>query len=247
MKILSLNLHCFNEENRIEKLVKITEFIKQNNIDVCVFQEAAQEKDETIIKNNIKKGNNANYIASNLGYNIYFHPIKIGFFTLDEGLAFISKYPILEPEFKTISNTTDYKTWCKRDYLKVKINNIIFYNVHLGWDSPGETGFEQINKLLESTTKHNELLFLCGDFNYSDNTPQIKYIKQKYYSTCDLAQINSYTNPTFHFNLDNNDKTENKMIDFIFTNKRIPIKSFKIVFSEEKDYVSDHNGILLEL
>ena len=28
--------------------------------------------------------------------------------------------------YKTISNTKDFKTWCKRDYLSVEINNIIF-------------------------------------------------------------------------------------------------------------------------
>lgn len=246
MKILSLNLHCFKEENRIKKLNKIINFIKENDVDICVFQEAAQRRLQPAIKDNIKKGNNAYYIATNLCYNIYFHPIKIGFAVLDEGLAFVSKYPILEPFHKTISKTTNYKAWHKRDYLSVKINDITFYNVHIGWDSAGEVGIDQINILLEDTNKHNDLIFICGDFNYSDNTKQIKYIKEKYYSTADLAEIDSFKNPTFRHNLDNNDVTENKMIDFIFTNKKINIKSFKIVFNTEHDYVSDHNGILLE-
>ena len=247
MKILSLNLHCFQEENRIEKLNKIISFIKENDIEICIFQEAAQEIKEPLIIDKIRQGNNAHYIALALNYNICFHPIKVGFFVLEEGLAFISKYPINNPKYKTISNTKDFKTWCKRDYLSVEINNIIFYNVHLGWDSPNENSFDQINNLLEETLKHNNLLFICGDFNHSDNTKQINHIKTKYYSVADLIGLNSYENPTFHNNLDNNDKTENKMIDFIFTNKKIPIKSFKIVFKEEQNYVSDHNGILIEI
>jgi maltose 6'-phosphate phosphatase len=85
MKILSLNLHCFKEDNRIEKLNTIAKFIKENGVDVCLFQEAAQEISNEIIKDNIKVGNNANYIAQRVNYNIVFHPIKIGFVTLEEG------------------------------------------------------------------------------------------------------------------------------------------------------------------
>lgn len=247
MKILSLNLHCFKEDNRIKKLNKIIKFIKENDIDVCVFQEAAQKIASVKIKNNIKKGNNANYIAQKLNYNVYFHPIKIGFEILEEGLAFVSKYPILNPNYKTISKTTDFTTWHKRDYLSANINNTTFFNVHLGWDIAGENGMNQINKLLEETNKHQELLFLCGDFNYADDTKEINHIKEKYYSASDLFNLNSLQNPTFHFSLDNDLGFSNKMIDFIFTNKKINIKNFQIVFNEEKDYVSDHSGLYLEI
>jgi endonuclease/exonuclease/phosphatase family metal-dependent hydrolase len=94
MKILSLNLHCLKEENKEQKWDKIIEFIKSNDIDVCLFQEVAQEMSEEIIIDNIKHTNNAYYIASRLNYNIVFHPIKIGFITLEEGLASISKHNI---------------------------------------------------------------------------------------------------------------------------------------------------------
>ena len=75
MKLLSLNLHCFQEANRIEKLDKIARFIQENDIDICLFQEAVQEKAEVKIDNIIKVGNNAYYIAKELVYEIYFHPL----------------------------------------------------------------------------------------------------------------------------------------------------------------------------
>ena len=111
MKILSLNLHCFQEEDRIEKLNKITNFIKERDIDVCLFQEACQERDKVLLEGKIKVGNNANHIASKLGYYIYYHPVKVGFDIYDEGLAIISKTPITGQSYKTISYTTDYKNW----------------------------------------------------------------------------------------------------------------------------------------
>ena len=115
MKILSLNLHCFKEEDRINKLDKIVKFIQDNDIDVCMFQEASQEIESNLLCDDIKEGNNAYYIANKLGYNIYFHYIKHSFGYLEEGLAFVSKYPIENPNFKTISKTTNINDWFKRD------------------------------------------------------------------------------------------------------------------------------------
>lgn len=247
MKILSLNLHCFKEDNRIEKLDKISKFILDNEVDICLFQEAAQEISEKVILDNIKDGNNAYYIANKVGYNIKFHPIKIGFVTLEEGLSIISKHPISEVLYKTISSTHDFTTWHKRDYLRASINGYTFYNVHLGWDIAGEVGMDQINRLLEDARKETGQVFLCGDFNYADDSKEIIHIKKHYYSVSDLANLKSLENPTFHFSLDNTAHAQNKMIDFIFTNNNINIKEFKIVFNEEKDYVSDHNGLFLEL
>ena len=72
MKILSLNLHCFKEDDRIAKLDKITNYIKENDIDVCMFQEAAQEIETPYVKDNVKEENNAYYISKKLDYNIYY-------------------------------------------------------------------------------------------------------------------------------------------------------------------------------
>ena len=246
MKIMSLNLHCLKEDNREIKWDKIIDFILNNDIDVCLFQEAAQEKDENIIFDNIKHTNNAHYIANKLNYNIVFHPVKIGFETLEEGLAIISKHKISDVSYATISKTNDFRTWHKRDYLKANIAGYTFYNVHLGWDINGETGIDQINGLLEAAKNDNNCVFLCGDFNYPDDSNEIKHIKLSYHSVSDLANINSLDNPTFHYSLDNNAHFQNRMIDFIFTNNKIKIKEFKIIFNSEKDYVSDHNALYLE-
>ena len=54
MKIFSLNLHCFQEEDRIEKLNKITNFIKERDIDVCLFQEACQERDKVLLEDLVR-------------------------------------------------------------------------------------------------------------------------------------------------------------------------------------------------
>jgi endonuclease/exonuclease/phosphatase family metal-dependent hydrolase len=104
----------------------------------------------------------------------------------------------------------------------------------------------QIDRLLKHTTTNMNYVFLCGDFNYADDSNEINHIKNHYYSVSDLANLNSIDNPTFHFSLDNTTQKYNQMIDFIFTNEKININEFKIVFSDEVNYVSDHSGLYLD-
>ena len=247
MKVLSLNLHCFQEENRVEKLNRVADFIKENDIDVCLFQEVCQEHKNVVLENNIKMGNSANHIKNKLGYNIYYHPVKIGFEIYDEGLAIISKLPITNTNHKTISYTTNYNQWHKRDLIWCKVGQYTFFNVHVGWTHENEVGMNQINKIIEELNRHEERYFIAGDFNHPDGSDEIKHFKKYVYSLADLAKIEPQLNPTFHNDLDSNIFGSNQMIDFIFTNMICEVKDFKIVFNKESDYVSDHNGILVEI
>ena len=247
MKILTLNLHCFEEKNRIEKLNRIADFIKDNDIDVCLFQEVCQEHDKVVLENNIKLGNSAYHIKNRLGYNIYYHPVKIGFEIYDEGLAIVSKLPITGQNYKTISHTTKYKHWQKRDLIWCKIGSYTFFNVHLGWTDENEVGMNQLNKIIEEIKRHEERYFIAGDFNYPDGSDEIKHLKKYVYSLADLANVDPLLNPTFHFKLDSNAIGNNQMIDFIFASTICDVKKFEIIFNKEEDYVSDHNGILVEI
>lgn len=247
MKLFSLNLRCFEEENRVEKLNIIADFIKERDIDVCFFQEACQEHSKVVLENKIKLGNNANHIATRLGYYIYYHPIKLGFDIYDEGLAIISKTPISSQNFKVISYTNDYKNWQKRDLIWCKINSITFFNVHLGWTMDDEVGMNQINKIIEEIKRHDERYFIAGDFNYTEGSNEIKHIKKYVYSLADLANVDYSKNPTFHNKLDSNELTDNLMIDYIFTNMLCDVKRFEIVFNKPDAYVSDHSGIFVEI
>jgi hypothetical protein len=100
-------------------------------------------------------------------------------------------------------NTKDYNTWLKRDLIWCKIDNITFFNTHVGWDMGDESGMKQLDKIIDEIKRHEERYFIAGDFNYPDNSDEIKYFKKYVYSLSDLANVISSENPTFHFNLDN--------------------------------------------
>lgn len=244
MKVLSLNLHCFQEENYQAKLDKVADFIRENEVDVCLFQEAAQLASAFKIDNQIRVGNNANYIASKLNYHIYFHPYKLGFAIYEEGLAIISRLPITNCSHSTISKTNSFNSWLKRELIWADIGGFTFFNTHLGWDCDDECAINQIKNNLYITCKREKRFFLAGDFNYPDNSAEIKIIKKDLFSLSDIAGLDSYRNPTFHRELDSQlDFDNNKMIDFIFTNLPLTLKEFSIVFNNPDDYVSDHSGL----
>ena len=66
MKLLTLNLHLWAEDDQINKLKRIAKFIEENDVDVCFFQEVAQLELNEIIIDNIRKDNNAYLIKTYL-------------------------------------------------------------------------------------------------------------------------------------------------------------------------------------
>jgi len=53
MNLLCLNLHCFQEDNRIKKLEVIGDYLVNKNIDVACFQEGAQLQHEEVLFDNV--------------------------------------------------------------------------------------------------------------------------------------------------------------------------------------------------
>ena len=244
MKVISLNLHGHQEENEVEKLNRIVEYIKNNEIDVCLFQEVSQKIDNQYLFDNIKEDNNAYYIAKKLGYNLYYRDLKIGFDIYQEGLAIVSRYPIEEEGLHNLSKTSNYNSWLRRCALKAKINGFHFISVHLGWDCQDEKFIDQSTQLLKLISNKT---IIGGDFNFPDRTDQINYMKKNLRSAHDIFNINSDFNPTFHFDLDSSYHSNNKMIDYFFLSHDIKISEYKIIFNTPDDYVSDHSLIYINV
>ena len=167
MKIISLNLHCLQEDNLLEKLKRVAAFINANDIDICLFQEVAQHKDNKIIKDNIKEGNNCYLLKEMLDYpyEMYFETKKLGFEVYEEGLAILSKKPLKNKGFTYITKTTDYNNWLTRIALYGDYEGITFFNIHLGWTLWIETIEEQIDKISEMALNKENQVMILGDFN----------------------------------------------------------------------------------
>ena len=57
LKLLTLNLHAWLEENQEEKFQIIADYIYKNDIDIVAFQEANQNRDKILVNENIREDN----------------------------------------------------------------------------------------------------------------------------------------------------------------------------------------------
>ena len=255
MKLITLNLHLWQEENQIEKLKKVAQFIDENDIDVCFFQEVAQLDENPIIEKNIKKDNNAYLINTflNKGYYLYFEYKKNGWGIYNEGLAILSKHPLIDKRWFYISKTNDPNDWHTRIIVKATINYnnqlIDLYSSHIGWDNGEEKYFDQQEEYLKNINLNNKFI-LAGDFNCVYKSIQYnKWIEKGLISFVDKSNLNPYENPTFSKQLDFSTKElSNRHIDYFFTNiKNIKVLNYKIYFNEKDNLVSDHYLVMSEI
>ncbi len=245
MKIISLNLHCLMESNQDIKLKRVAKFIKDNYIDVCLFQEVAQHKDMKIIYDNIKEGCNLEFILKELpDYSFYFQAKKLGFEVFEEGLAILTKNKMTNTGYVYLSKSTDYNNWLTRIALYSSYQGVTFYNIHLGWTCGDETYENQVDKLSLMALNQDNLVFILGDYNCCMYSDQYNYFKNKGFISIGEKFIDPVLNPTFNFELDNK-QTLNRVIDHVFVNKDVIIKEYKVLFSDNP--VSDHNMIYLEV
>ena len=265
MKILTLNTHSLVETNAQWKRKETAAFIVKHMPDVIALQEVNQSKNAEKIANNvfpdtyIREDNYAYQLVKDLealghSYRYVYLPIKIGYGCYDEGLAILSKHPILQVEQVPLSEIRDYTNWKKRDALGVQIcyqNEIFwFYSVHMGWwDDEVEAFLPQWQKLRKHLSQKAEKVYLAGDFNAPSHMEQQSYttiLKDGYYDTYQLA-AHKVGHDTTLANIDGWKQSKGMRIDYIFINQKSSVLSSQVVLDGKNGpIVSDHYGILME-
>lgn len=253
MKIITLNLHLWQEKDQLEKLKRVADYINENDIDICFFQEVAQKFDAPLLFDNIREDNNAYLVYKDLKgkYNISYEFKKRGWGIFEEGLAIVSKYPIISKEWFFISKTQKLMDWKTRVILKVTYEvdgkPVHCFAVHMGWSDGNEVYEEQAANLMKEVNKcQNDLVILAGDYNCPRDVREYNSW-DSLYSSVDLAGIDTTDVPTFAFNLDSHMDTKNKHIDYIFFNKKLDIKDYRVDFKENDGLVSDHYLVYTEI
>jgi maltose 6'-phosphate phosphatase len=249
LKILTLNLHCL-EENNIELNQKtIIDEILKRDVDIIFLQEVAQIRIENIY-NTIHNDNYALKIQKGLknegvNYYLYFEPIKESFGKYDEGLAIISKYPLNEVNSKLISKTADYSNWKTRKILTGKMTfsdnlHITIGTSHFGW-SDGYEVFEDQFDLANDELIDSSIALIAGDFNILNTSEEYKYICNK--GWIDIFKETTYfAKPTFRGDSQNNNV---ERIDYVFINNSFKLIDNEILFIDTR--VSDHYGVYAEI
>ena len=270
MKILTLNTHSWQEDAQLEKIQILAQAIIEQDFDLIALQEINQHQDaskipvktmgnEDIRESNLRE-NNYGYLLqqklSTLGaeYQLTWDFVHQSYEVYEEGLAFLSRYPILEHEVIDLNEDYDIHFWKHRRAVRIKVEikgrEFDFFNCHCGWWNDIESPFQgHIDKIMEKVTSR-PALFL-GDFNnpahISDEGYQ--YLLQKGLIDCYHIAKEKDEGTTVIKKIDGWKENTNKLrIDLILSNQSIQIKTHKTIFNDHfYPLVSDHYGVFAEI
>lgn len=245
IRILSLNLHCYQESNQDKVFKKIANGIRYLNPHIIAFQEVAQlgtnpdnadvkqDNSAYVIKRLIDK------LTSDTKYYLLWTPAHIGFDIYEEGMAVLTSYGIIDRQRYVFHTQKSFIRTGLYACLKSPFGHINIFNTHLHYETR-DTAIrksqlkESINYLDEKKNQHKAVSnILCGDFNNTVNYPSRET------SPIRLVLDNGYMNT---LNLDNT-------IDYVFikSRKKINIIESKLVFNNNMlGRVSDHQGVFIE-
>jgi len=258
LKVLILNLHCYQEPQQDEKFWQIANAIDELNVDVVCFQEVAEHWNNGY---GDWASNSANIINQRLkqAMHLYSDWSHIGFDKYREGVAILSRYPLLDPQSRYVSNSHDVYNIHSRKVVMARIElpylgAVNIFSAHLSW---WEDGFQQqFQRLCEWSrnlmNQNVSTTLLCGDFNITAGSIGYREVVQHYQYEDQFLAANAQGLFEKIFRVNDphwrDYPTDDYRIDYIFLNKdsELCVTSAKALFTD-RDYgqVSDHCGYLM--
>ena len=239
LRVMTLNLHCYQEDRQDEKLSRIARAIRDLHIDVVCLQEVGEAWNDGRGDWNT---NAAKLIRDRLGdpYSVCADWSHLGFGKYREGVAIVSRYPFAAQDAKYVSTTQDVYTIHARKAVMAQIKvpyfgTINVFSAHLSWWENGfREQFENLRRWAESKqTPDVAATLLCGDFNNAANTQGPALLSRE------------YEDQFFKANADRIRQTEDRRIDYLLMKSggSLRVQSACQLFTSN-DYgpVSDHTA-----
>lgn len=273
MKLLTLNTHAWHEENQLEKINQLADFINYHQFDVIAMQEVNQLAAEAIVDHSnlgnyynadpeaiIRQNNYAYVLLQQLKYDYHWTWIPVHSAsrkTLDEGLAILSKTPLTTHRHGHVSQLQDYNNSKTRKVLAVQTEQegqpVWLVNGHFGWWNdelePFRPQWDEAEKLLESYQE--QLMFFLGDFN---NVAEIRgegydyMMKQIWYDTYTLAKEKDAGHTVVKSIAGWEGNNHLLRIDYIYSNREVNVLRSQVALNGENGaVVSDHYGVMAEV
>ncbi|MGR9086468.1 MAG: endonuclease/exonuclease/phosphatase family protein [Gammaproteobacteria bacterium] len=258
LKVLILNLHCYQEDDQEYKFKQIARAIDENDVDIVCFQEVAELWNDG---QGSWDTNSANIINQLLDkpYHLYTDWSHLGFDRYREGIAILSRHPMLARESRYVSDSDDPYNIHSRKVIMAQIHipfmgRLNVFSAHLSW---WEDGFaEQFDRLRQwAADRHNAHIagtLLCGDFNIAAGSEGYDLVVSGHEYEDQFLAANSHGVFEKVFRVNDpywqNYLADDYRIDYIFLNKDSDffVTSGRVLFTDQ-DYgrVSDHCGYLM--
>ncbi len=272
MKLLTLNTHSLVEENYPQKLSEFVNAVAQLSPEIIALQEVNQSAEKRPVYGDISGyvpcGENIAIREDNHIYRVTEHlrkmgieyywtwlPLKKGYDRFDEGIAVMSRSPILQTDVVQISRVDDVTNWKTRKLVGIRTETLPdewFFSVHYGWWDDAEEPFrEQWIRTAKYMTRYDSV-WLMGDFNAPAEVRGESYdlmTRSYWQDTYTLAERKD-SGKTVDKSIDGwRDKLcspEGMRLDQIWCSKRNVITSSEVVFNGiSQPVISDHYGVLV--
>lgn len=261
MKLLTLNVHAWLEDNQAEKIAVLAQTIVEKGYDVIALQEVNQLMTTPAVTQALKQDNYGVILLRQINrqveqkYSLFWSNSHIGYDKYDEGIAFLTRLPVYEvdPFYCSQHQRLDSILSRKIMGLTVEYQNQLIdcYSCHINLpDCEGENQLDNIRNIVERSQSKN-LKILMGDFN----TDAISN-PQAYQQIKSLGLLDSYelaeqkdSGITVEKAIDGwRSHSEEKRLDYIFLNQAKRVLSSQVIFNgKNKPVVSDHFGLEVDV
>ena len=157
--VVSLNTAKVTDADRIVRDIQSAPRLR--SADVFLLQEVANEDTKASV---------ADQMAHKLGYFVAFSPAAPGVF--DQGLAIVSRYPILDVEIKRLKECNlrfrSRQRFALAANLRTPWGDVRVWNAHLDTRINSEERADQLAPVIEDAAKHTGPRLIGGDFNTND-------------------------------------------------------------------------------
>lgn len=239
IKIITNNLWRYYEwENRKEKVI---EFLKSEDADIVLFQEAAydgrlKEKYENQIHELNKELKYTDYFFGKIYKMVRWHKEPIDW-EMYMGLGILSKYPIKHTQIVSLPPIKqERKFGFLHVVLETKKGDIDIINVH--FENTNEGAKEHLKETIKWCRKKNIKPIIAGDFNMKVINDLIEEADKDYFISYLVNPYKSFYPTEF-----SNDKIP-ITLDYILLHK-LKFKFLNIECSEAN--ISDHKPIIAEI
>ena len=261
MKLLTLNVHAWLEDNQAEKIDILADTIVEKGYDVIALQEVNQLMASPVISRELKADNYGVILLNKINqsaeqkYSLFWSNSHIGYDKYDEGIAFLTRLPVCEVDPFYCSQHQHLDSILSRKILGLTVEyqgkRIDCYSCHINLPNcEGENQLDNIRNIVERSQSDN-LKILMGDFN-TDAIGDLQSYQQiqslGLLDTFELAEQKD-RGVTVEKAIDGwQGHSQEKRLDYIFLNQAQRVLSSQVIFNNKnKPIVSDHFGVEVEL
>ncbi|OOF87489.1 endonuclease/exonuclease/phosphatase family protein [Rodentibacter ratti] len=261
MKLLTLNVHAWLEDNQAEKIAILAQTIVEKGYDVIALQEVNQLMTTPAVTQALKQDNYGVILLRQINqqveqkYSLFWSNSHIGYDKYDEGIAFLTRLPVYEVDPFYCSQHQRLDSILSRKILGLTVeyqNQLIdCYSCHINLpDCEGENQLDNIRKIVERSQSEN-LKILMGDFNTDAISNQQAYQQIKSLGLLDSYELAEQKDSgiTVEKAIDGwRSHSEEKRLDYIFLNQAKRVLSSQVIFNgKNKPVVSDHFGLEVDV